>query len=186
MSRPPARTPAPRSPRRGPGGTARSGTGRSGTGRSGGTASKRSRPAGTARGAALAAKHASRSVRRWAILASIMVVLAVLLLPTLRNYLHQRGEIAALRDHLAEQRADVAELQREQARWRDNAYVEQQARERLKFVMPGDKAYTVIDATPSVPDQLGIAHLSQDTRTHPWYGQLWESAKVADRATSAP
>lgn len=125
-------------------------------------------------------------MRRWAILASIMVILAILLMPTLRNYLHQRGEIAALRDHVAQQKADVAELQREQARWSDSAYVEQQARERLKFVMPGDKAYTVIDAAPQADDQPGIAHVPQGTRSHPWYGQLWESAKVADHGVSAP
>ena len=42
----------------------------------------------------------------------------------------------------------VEELQKEQARWSDNAYVEQQARERLKFVKIGDRSYTVIDGDP--------------------------------------
>jgi cell division protein FtsB len=175
MSRPTARTPSARSPRRGPG-------------RSGGPGGRSARqtPAKAARAATQAARTAPRPVRRWAALASIGVVLAILLVPTVRNYLHQRGQISALRSEVAQQKSHIAQLQGEQERWRDPSYVEQQARERLKFVMPGDKAYTVIDPDPPEEEQPGIAHLPDNAPTRPWYGQLWESAKVADRTTGAP
>ncbi len=61
------------------------------------------------------------------VLASIFVLLAITLVPTLRSYLRQQGDIEALREQVAGQRVTVEELQKEQARWNDPAYVEQQA-----------------------------------------------------------
>jgi len=83
-----------------------------------------------------------------AILAAIFVMLAVTLVPTLRSTLKQRSQISDLRSQLAQQGRTVAALQREQRQWSDPAYVEQQARERLKFVRVGETSYTVIDAEP--------------------------------------
>jgi cell division protein FtsB len=127
-----------------------------------------------------------RSLRRILVLASIVVLLAITLVPTLRSYLHQQGEIEAMRERVASQRLTVEELQKEQARWSDNAYVEQQARERLKFVKVGDRSYTVIDGDPAVRQPApGVAAAPKSTQDHPWYGQLWESAKVADSGPAA-
>ena len=127
-----------------------------------------------------------RSLRRILVLASIVVLLAITLVPTLRSYLHQQGEIEAMRERVASQRLTVEELQKEQARWSDNAYVEQQARERLKFVKVGDRSYTVIDGDPAVGQPApGVAAAPKSTQDHPWYGQLWESAEVADSGPAA-
>lgn len=114
------------------------------------------------------------------ILAAVFVVLAVLLVPTLRSYLHQQGQIHALRQQVAQQRTSVEQLQKEQARWKDNAYVEQQARERLKFVMPGDRSYTVLDADPGPRPSTSVAETRTSSKDHPWYGRLWESVQLAD------
>ena len=86
-------------------------------------------------------------------------MLAVTLAPA-RSLLRQRGEIAALQDKVVQQQQSVADLQREQARWADPAYVEQQARERLKFVKVGDRSYSVIDPAteaPKPPDSAVVA-----------------------------
>jgi cell division protein FtsL len=53
---------------------------------------------------------------RVVVLASILVLLAVTLVPTLRSYLRQQGEIEALRGQVSEQRDGVSDLQKEQAR----------------------------------------------------------------------
>jgi hypothetical protein len=74
----------------------------------------------------------------------------------------------------------VSDLQKEQARWNDDAYVMQQARERLKFVKVGEKSYTVIDGKPSTKALPGVATAPAASSDHPWYGQLWESVQVAD------
>lgn len=121
---------------------------------------------------------------RIAVIAAILVMLSVTLVPTLRSFLHQRAEISSMQEQIARQHQTVDGLQQERKRWQDPAYVEQQARERLKFVMPGEKSYTVIDDTGSKPassGEPGVAEVTQKVQSkRPWYGQLWESMKIAD------
>jgi cell division protein FtsB len=153
--------------------------------RTGGARSS-ARTSGALRQAAAAARSAkdrkaTRSLRRILVLASIFVLLAITLVPTLRSYLRQQGDIDAMREQVAGQRVKVEELQKEQARWNDDAYVEQQARERLKFVKVGDRSYTVIDGDPEQPETPGVAAAPTSKQDSPWYGRVWESAKVADR-----
>jgi cell division protein FtsB len=123
-----------------------------------------------------------------AILASILVMLAVTLVPTLRSYLQQQSEYTALQAKVGQQRQSVEALTRERKQWDDPAYVEQQVRERLKFVRPGEQSYTVIDADP-VPqhtsDPRVAAAAPEDVRNSPWYGQLWQSMVIADAGSSA-
>jgi len=123
-----------------------------------------------------------------AILASIFVMLAVTLVPTLRSTLNQRSQINELRGKLAQQGETVAALQQEQRQWSDPAYIEQQARERLKFVRVGETSYTVIDAE-AAPADTGpkiAAPARAATANSPWYGQLWQSMVIADTSTKAP
>jgi hypothetical protein len=110
-------------------------------------------------------------------------MLAITLIPALRSTLNQQGQISGLRDRIAQQRGAVADLQAEQRRWDDPAYVEQQARERLKFVRPGEKSYTVIDgeATSAVIGGANIASPAHASAANiPWYGELWRSMVIAD------
>jgi cell division protein FtsB len=123
-----------------------------------------------------------------AILASIFLMLAITLIPALRSTLNQQGQINDLRDSLARQRQTVAALQQEQRQWSDPAYVEQQARERLKFVRVGETSYTVIDAQ-AAPDDGGpkIAAPEQVFGTSsPWYSRMWQSMVIADTPANAP
>jgi cell division protein FtsB len=122
-----------------------------------------------------------------AILASIFVILAITLIPAVRATITQQMQIHALRDKIAQQRATVAALQLEKRQWNDPAYVEQQARQRLKFVRVGDKSFTVIDGEAATVPTGGarIAAPAQGPATGvPWYGQLWQSVVIADTATS--
>nr|WP_238338075.1 septum formation initiator family protein [Pedococcus badiiscoriae] len=130
-------------------------------------------------------RKSSRGVLRVVVLASIFVLLAVTLVPTLRSYLRQQGEIDALRGHVAVQRQGVSDLQKEQARWNDDVYVMQQARERLKFVKVGEKSYTVIDGKASTKALPGLAKVPAASSNRPWYGQLWQSVQVADAGPAA-
>jgi len=110
-------------------------------------------------------------------------MLAITLIPALRSTLSQQGQIDALRDRIAGQRATVAALQQEQRQWADPAYVEQQARERLKLVRVGEKSFTVIEA-PAAPVLTGGAQIATPAKASaaniPWYGQLWQSVVIAD------
>jgi hypothetical protein len=104
----------------------------------------------------------------------------VLLGSSVAAYVGQRQDIAALRDRVATQEADVSALEAERERWRDPAYVEQQARQRLKFVKPGERSYTVLDAQPSAGTADPVAVADESTPTQPWYQAVWESTRTAD------
>lgn len=109
-----------------------------------------------------------------------LVLVAVMMGGTVKAWFEQRGTIAALQEQVASQRTQVKALQDEQARWSDPAYVEQQARERLKFVRPGETSYTVIDphSTPVADVQGMAAPPAADALA--WYGRLWSSLRAAD------
>ena len=143
-----------------------------------------SRPGSSARSRTVAPEQrTSNAWVRGAVLASILVMLAVTLLPTARSLIRQRGEIAALQDKIVQQDQNVGVLRTEEARWKDPAYVEQQARERLKFVKVGDRSYTVIDGTKpaaAVPPAAVVAAPAADSNS-PWYGKLWQSVQLADQ-----
>jgi cell division protein FtsB len=171
-----------------PGGTTKT-TRRTASSRADGATSAR-RPAPAARGRRPAQElRPPRSIKGLVILASIFVMLAITLIPAVRSTLNQQGQINELRERLAQQRASVAALQREQRQWNDPAYVEQQARERLKFVRVGEKSYTVIDGT-AAPDLAGGPKIAAPskvfTANNPWYGRLWESMVIADNPARAP
>jgi cell division protein FtsB len=169
--------------------------GRPGPARSRGTGPSRpaagrapSRPASASRGRTPVPveERGSSAWVRGAILLTILVVLAVTLAPTARSLLRQRGEITALQGKVVQQQQSVADLQREQARWADPAYVEQQARERLKFVKVGDRSYSVIDPAtevPKPPTSAVVAAPDADPNA-PWYGQVWQSVKLADQPSA--
>ena len=68
----------------------------------------------------------------------------------------------------------VADLQREQARWADPAYVEQQARERLHSSSGATgptASSTRRPRRPKPPDRPSCASSPRPTRNAPWYGQ---------------
>jgi hypothetical protein len=117
-----------------------------------------------------------------------MLILAITLVPALRSTFNQQGEINSLRDSIVKQRVTVAALQQEQQRWSDPAYVEQQARTRLKFARIGEKAFTLIDgeAAHVLTGGAQIAAPAKPFTAHiPWYGQLWQSMVIADTPPNA-
>ena len=148
----------------------------------------RPRPAARTRTGGAAGRARGTVLRRAAVFAVVMVVLAVLLAPALRSYVAQQQEIAALQQHVADQRSAVADLERQRAAWEDPAFVKAQARSRLKFVMPGERAYNVIDApAPKVtkPASPVTATSGDATRDRPWFGDLWRSVEIAGTGREA-
>lgn len=75
----------------------------------------------------------------------LLIAGVITLSPTLTILAEQQQEIAQLEAALDESQGQVRDLEEQRERWRDPAYVETQARERLLFVYPGDITYLVID-----------------------------------------
>jgi len=122
----------------------------------------------------------NRTARRVLVLASIAAFLAVLLGSTVVAWFHQRSEISALRDQVRSQERDVEALEAERERWADPAYVEQQARQRLKFVKPGERSYTVLDPDTEDGVDLTGTGVAGSPNALPWYEAVWESTRTAD------
>ncbi len=101
---------------------------------------------------------------------------------SLRAYLQQRSHINDLKAQIAEREAGIDTLESEKRRWEDPAYVEQQARERLGYVMPGEKTYLVLDENglPLEPEAT-LADPDQVLRTTPtpWWDTAWDSVELA-------
>ncbi|OLT55357.1 hypothetical protein BJF88_06815 [Cellulosimicrobium sp. CUA-896] len=120
---------------------------------------------------------------------SVVVLLAVVLvLPTVRAYVNQTDELRALRTELADAQAERDGLEAELERWDDRAYVERQARDRLNFVMPGERPWRVLDPETVVDDvdpQTGRPISDGPVQGYadgtPWYQAMWESVQVAGR-----
>jgi cell division protein FtsB len=122
----------------------------------------------------------TRRTTRLAILGLIALVLVVAVAPTLRVYLHQRGQISDLEAQQAHQRSEVAALQAQSKRWNDPAYVEAQARARLQFVKPGQKSYVVAAPEPKAAAAPASGVVAGTTGTgRSWMDGLWQSVQKA-------
>lgn len=123
---------------------------------------------------------------RAAALAVVVCLLAISLAYPLREYLAQRGDIGQYRSLVKEQKARVAELERAHKRWRDPAYVEAQARERLRYVMPGETAYVVLEPDEAPAPDGVVERLPAQQERSPWFAELWRSVEVAGKGSAQP
>lgn len=136
--------------------------------------------AGTGGGVA-AQRRRSSLTGRTAMLAVVVCMLAISLAYPLREYLDQRGDIGELRTRVAQQKERVDELEKAKARWQDKTYVEAQARERLRYVMPGEIAYVVLEADRTLAPDGVVTKAPAEAQRSPWFGDLWHSVEVAGR-----
>ena len=111
----------------------------------------------------------------------VMVVITVLLAPSVRTFLQQRSEIAALEAEIAREQEVGRELEETLDRWEDPAYIKAQARERIFLVMPGETRY-LVKGEHGVEDveEQAAAQAPQDLE---WVDALWDSVL---RSATAP
>ncbi len=70
----------------------------------------------------------------------ILFALAVTLAPPIQHYFTQRAQINSLRTQLSDNQKMLEDAATELAKWNDPEYVASQARARLHFVFPGERA----------------------------------------------
>lgn len=123
------------------------------------------------------------SPRAGAALGVLIVLVAVLAIP-FKEWVTQRARIADLEGQLAWHHQRVAELEAARARWSDPAYVEAQARERLRFVRVGEVGYVVLtEDEDAVPEDTSTGSLASVPKGGPWWSAVWGTvAKAADPA----
>lgn len=117
---------------------------------------------------------------RAAILGLVLCALVLTFAYPARIYLDQRREINQLEAAQTAQQQRVQGLRDELARQADPAYVEAQARERLRYVLPGETAYIIVDSSPGSGTPQGAA--PSPTPSGSWLEALWGSLQRADAA----
>lgn len=139
---------------------------------------------------AAAAEHQSEqrlgaTARRAAILAAVVCVLTLTITGPVRTYFAQRTEMRQLAATQAALRAQIADLQQQQAKLADPVFVAAQARERLGFVKPGDTPYQVqLPPDAAAPAQAPGAQAPKSSGNDPWYTSLWRT--IADTPHNVP
>lgn len=115
-----------------------------------------------------------------------MVLLIASYTSTLRAWWDQRGEIQETKAEIALRTETIADLEIEKGRWDDPAYVEQQARERFGWVLPGEVGYRVIGSDGTVQGDAPTLDEPPSAAPREWYDTLWgsvvESGKEPEEA----
>ncbi|MCM3696174.1 FtsB family cell division protein [Microbacterium oleivorans] len=123
------------------------------------------------------------------IMLGLVVLAAFVLVPTIGTYVDQRQQIAALTHDVEATKDEITELTTERERWRDEAYIVAQARERLYYRRPGEVVYLVADDLPTdliEPSQRPVSDDVQETQRD-WMTQFLRSVTEAGLAeTVAP
>lgn len=113
-----------------------------------------------------------------------LIVVATLILflaaPTAKIYFDQRAQIGALEESIAAKEQEQQQLKQQEDRWGDDAYVEQQARERMFYVMPGERAYLVLGAEQTGRQAAESSAEQVEAGKPAWADGLWQS--VVDSA----
>ena len=143
----------------------------------------------TASIAAAAARQSEQrfglTARRAAILAAVVCVLTLTIAGPVRTYFAQRTEMKQLVASEAALRAQIKDLEQQNAKLGDPVFIAAQARERLGFVMPGDTPYQVqLPPGAAGPSDQPGASAQNRSSSDPWYTSLWHT--IADTPHNIP
>ena len=116
-------------------------------------------------------------------LAAILFMLALFLAPPVKNYFVQRAQISALQSQLNSDYTALDAARKELTLWQDPEYVKSQARERLHFVLPGERQYIVTGTDGSTTDQgTQTDVVTKLPEGQPWYTRMIASITEAGKA----
>lgn len=117
----------------------------------------------------------------------LVVAALVVLAPSLKTLVEQRQQIAQLQSELDQANGAVKDLKGQLDRWKDPAYIESQARDRLYYVFPGDISYLVIGegSGTTTSDGQPISDKIQTTKVD-WMRSLLSSVYTAGLTEQSP
>ena len=105
-------------------------------------------------------------------LVAVFFIFALVLAPPIQHYFTQRAQINALRAQVDGDRAALEAARLELIRWQDPDYVKAQARERLHFVMPGERQY-IVTGTPNEDGEVTVNKVADQLEDGaPWYTRM--------------
>ncbi len=113
-----------------------------------------------------------RTSNRVLALSAIFFILALTIAPPVKHYFTQRAQISALKSQLSADNTALQKAREELTLWQDPEYVKSQARERLHFVMPGERQYIVTEGETEAGQNGTTKIASSLTDGQPWYSRL--------------
>lgn len=108
--------------------------------------------------------------------------MALFLAPPIKNYFVQRAQISALKAQLSSDYTALDKARKELELWKDPNYIKSQARERLHFVLPGERQYIVTGdegTDTNNPSQVDV--VSDLPEGAAWYNRLIASITEAGK-----
>jgi cell division protein FtsB len=116
------------------------------------------------------------------VLGTLVILLLVVLASPLNRYFQSRSALSDAARQLRDDKARLTQLEQQVKRWGDPGYVQQQARQRLEYAMPGDTVYVVVDhgQRNDIAKTAGAGGSAHDQAG--WNAKLWNSVTRADAA----
>ena len=117
---------------------------------------------------------------RFVALSVVFFLIALTVAPPMQRYFSQRAQISAVEAQIGASKDRLLKAEAELARWRDPAYVKSQARDRLHFVLPGERQYLVVGAKSQSEFESGEQNAVADQLPDhaPWYERLISSIQT--------
>jgi cell division protein FtsB len=113
-----------------------------------------------------------RTSNRVLALSAIFFILALTIAPPVKNYFTQRAQISALKAQLSADNSALQKAREELLLWQDPEYIKSQARERLHFVLPGERQYIVTNGQTNTSQNGSTKIASSLADGQPWYSRL--------------
>jgi len=117
---------------------------------------------------------------RAVLLGALVLLLALTLAGPVRQYLAGQDELVRLAAEGDALRQRAADLEAHLERQKDPAWQSREARERLTYVLPGDRLVVVVDGETRGDEPGPLSPLPGSRPQPPWYEGLLQSVEVAD------
>lgn len=116
--------------------------------------------------------HRRRTSGRAFVVLGILFLFTLTIAPPIKHYFTQRAQIQALKAQVASDRQALAEARAQLEQWKDPNYIKSQARERLHFVLPGERQYIVTDGSDTNANNSGVQVAESVPLDQPWYTRI--------------
>ncbi|MGH8962595.1 MAG: septum formation initiator family protein [Jatrophihabitantaceae bacterium] len=113
------------------------------------------------------------------VLGTLVVLLIVLLASPLNRYFGSRSDLSHASQQLTDDQKQLAQLKQQYAQWSDPGFIQQQARIRLQYAMPGDTTYVVVDHGEKSQIEQTSGTQASGRSDGSWNTRLWASVERA-------
>lgn len=124
---------------------------------------------------------------RFIAISVVIFIIALTIAPPAQRYFTQRAQINAVEAEIALRKERLEQAEIELQKWRDPNYVKSQARERLHFVLPGERQYIVVgvETKESAQEKKKTPIATKQFGSAPWYTKLISSIQQVAAGTGA-